>query len=127
MCSTGSQPCSPFDQLHCDEVVPISTVEDDEAIGRGGLKLKKQVHCGISLQSGQSQVAALGPKGDRVGDYEAHAKAGVELAEIDVPVLAHVDILHAVELEALRGKGGKKRCCNVSCTLLVIEIIRCDE
>lgn len=93
---------SPFHQLHRDEVVPVSAVEEEEAVGRRGFELKEQVHGGVGLQGGQAQVAALRLEGHRVGDDEAHAEAGVQLAEVDVPVFAHVDVLHAVELEALR-------------------------
>lgn len=60
------------------------------------------MHSGVGLQRGQAQVAAFGLEGDRVGDDEAHAETSVELAEVDVSVLAHVDVLHAVELEALQ-------------------------
>lgn len=95
---------SPFDQLHGDKVVPISAVEEDEAVGRGGFELEEQVHGGVRLQGGQAQVAAFGLESDGIGDNEAHAEASVELAEIDVAVLAHVDVLHTVELEAL-GRG----------------------
>lgn len=100
--SAPSPAHSPFDQLDGDEVVPVSAVEDDEPVGRRGFELKEEVHCGVGLQRGQAQVAALGLEGHGVGDDEAHAKAGVQLAEVDVAVLAHVDVLHAVELEALR-------------------------
>lgn len=93
--------CSPFHQLHRDEVVAVSAVEEEEAVGRRGFELKEQVHGGVGLQGGQAQVAALRLEGHRVGDDEAHAEVGVQLAEVDVPVLAHVDVLHAVELEAL--------------------------
>lgn len=68
---------TPFDQLYGNEVVAVSAVEDDEPVGRGGFELKEEVHCGIGLQSGQAQVAALGLEGDGVGDDEAHAEAGV--------------------------------------------------
>lgn len=63
------------------------------------------MHRCVGLQSGQAQVAALGLEGHGIGDDEAHAEAGVELAEVDVSVLAHVDVLHAVEFEALGGNG----------------------
>lgn len=96
--------CSPFHQLYCDEVVPVSTVEEQEAVGRRGFELKEEVHGGVGLQSGQAQVAALRLEGYGVGNDEAHAKAGVQLTEVDVPIFAHVDVLHAVELEALRGQ-----------------------
>lgn len=64
---------SPFDQFNSNEVIPVSAVEDDETVGRGGFELKEEVHCGIGLQSGQAQVAALGLEGHRVGDDEAQA------------------------------------------------------
>ena len=102
---------SPFDQLHGDEVIPVSTVKEDEPIGGGGFELKEEVHCGVGLQSGQAQVAALGLEGHGVGNDEAHAEAGIELAEVDVAVLAHVDVLHAVEFKALRGRVDQTRCC----------------
>lgn len=62
------------------------------------------MHGVVGLQRGQAQVAGFALEGHGVGDDVAHAKAGVELAEVDVPVLAHVDVLHAVELETLRGE-----------------------
>lgn len=95
---------SPFDKFYSNKVVPVSAVEDDEPVGRGGFELKEEVHCGIGLQSGQAQVTALSLEGHRIGNDEAHAKAGIELAEVDVPVLAHVDVLHTVELQALWGE-----------------------
>lgn len=60
------------------------------------------MHGGVGLQSGQAQVTALGFEGHWVSNDVAQAEAGVEFAEVDVPVLAHVDVLHAVELKALR-------------------------
>lgn len=94
---------SPFDQLHSNKVIPVTAVEDDETVRGGGFELKEEVHCGIGLQSGQSQVAALSLESHRVCDDEAHAKVRVELAEVNVSILAHVDVLHTIELEALRG------------------------
>jgi len=94
-------PHSPLHHLHGDEVVAVSAVEEDEAVGRGGLELEEQVHGGVGLQRGQAQVAALGPEGHGVGDDDAQAEAGVQLAVVDVSVLAHVDVLHPVELQAL--------------------------
>lgn len=66
------------------------------------------MHCGISLQSGQAQVAALGLEGHWVGGDEPHAKMGVELTEVDVPILAHVYVLHAIKFEALWEELEKK-------------------
>ena len=92
---------SPFDQLNSDKVVSVAAVEQYESVRGGGFKLEEQVHGGVGLQGGQAQVAALGLEGHRVGDDEAHAEAGVELAEVDVAVLTHVNVEHAVELQAL--------------------------
>ena len=100
--SSESASHSPFDQLHSDEVIAVSAVEDDEAVGWCGFELEEQVHGGVGLQGGQAQVAALRLEGDGVGDDEAHAEVGIELAEVDVSVLAHVNVLHAIELQALR-------------------------
>lgn len=71
------------------------------------------MHGGVGLQGGQAQVAALRLEGHGVGDDEAHAKAGVQLTEVDVPVFAHVDVLHAVELEALQGQKTGRACLKV--------------
>lgn len=68
------------------------------------------MHGGVGLQSGQAQVAALRLEGHGVSDDEAHAEASVQLAEVNVPVFAHVDVLHAVELEAL-GEQKTGRAC----------------
>lgn len=106
---------SPFHQLHRDEVVPVSAVEEEEAVGRCGFELKEEVHGGVGLQSGQAQVAALCLKGHGVSNDEAHAEAGVQLAEVDVPIFAHVYVLHAVELEALWGQQtGQVHVCKLS-------------
>ena len=102
--SSSPPPHSPFDQFDSNKVIPVSAVEDDEAVRRGGFELEEKVHCGIGLQSGQSQVTALGLEGHGVSNDKAHAEAGVELAEVDVPILAHVNVLHAIEFEALRGE-----------------------
>lgn len=89
---------SPFNQLHGNKVVPISAVEDDETVRWGGFELKEEVHCGIRLKSGQAQVAALSLESHGVGDDETHAEASVEFAEVNVAILAHINVLHTVEL-----------------------------
>lgn len=63
------------------------------------------MHGRVGLQGGQAQVAALGFEGDRVSNYGADPKAGIELAKIDVTVLAQVDVEHAVKSEEREGKG----------------------
>lgn len=88
---------SPFNHLHSDEVAAVSTVEHYESVRRGGLELEEQVHGGVGLQGGQAQVAALRLEGHRVSDDGAHAKAGVELTEVDVSVLTEIYIQHTVE------------------------------
>lgn len=94
---------SPFHQLHSDEVVPVSRVEDDEAVWRRGLELEEQVHGGVGLQRGQTQVAALGLEGHRVSDDGADAEASVQLTVIDVSVLTQVNVEHAVKPEDATG------------------------
>lgn len=49
----------PFDQLHHNEVAAISRVEQDQAVGTGGLELEEKVHGGVGLQGGEGQVAGL--------------------------------------------------------------------
>lgn len=92
----------PFHQLNSDEIAPIPAVKQNESVRRGGLELKEQVHGRVGLQGGQAQVTALGFEGHGVSDDGAHAEARVELAVIDVAVLAQVDVEHAVKLEALQ-------------------------
>lgn len=81
---------APFYKFHDNEVAPISRVEENQAVGCGGFKLKKEVHGGVGLQRRQSQVAAFCPKRHRVGDDVAHAEAGVKFAVGDVSVFAVV-------------------------------------
>lgn len=100
---------SPFDQFHSDEVVSISTVEDEETIRWCGFELKEQVHCGVRLQSSQAQVTALRLEGYRVSDDEPHAETRVQFTEVDVAVFAHVNVLHAVKLQALWGGWNRYR------------------
>ncbi|TNN54106.1 hypothetical protein EYF80_035665 [Liparis tanakae] len=87
--------------FHDNEVTPVSRVEEHQAVGRGGFKLKEEVHGGVRLQSGQRQVAAFRSKRHRVGDDVAHAEAGVQLAVGDVAVLALVEVGQPVEGQAL--------------------------
>lgn len=96
---------SPFNHLHSDEVAAVSTVEHYESVRRGGLELEEQVHGGVGLQGGQPQIAALGLEGHRVSNDGAHAKAGVELTEVNVSILTHVNVEHTVELQALGVRG----------------------
>lgn len=90
---------SPFHQLHSDEVVPISRVENDEAVWRRGLELEEEVHGGVGLQRGQTQVAALGLEGHRVSDDGSDAEASVQLTVINVSILTQVNVEHAVKPE----------------------------
>lgn len=92
----------PFYQLHHDEVIAVAAVEEDEPIRGGGFKLKEQVHGVVGLQGGQGHVAGARLEGDRVGDDALEADHGVELAVVNVAVLAEVYVGHAVEGEALQ-------------------------
>lgn len=60
------------------------------------------MHGGVGLQGRQAQVTALGFERHGVCDDGTLAEACVELAVIDVAVLAQVDVEHAVKLEALQ-------------------------
>lgn len=92
----------PFNQLHRDEIIPIARVEEYEAVLGGRLELEKQVHGCVGLQRGQAEIAALGLEGHRVGNNGTNPEAGVELAIINVAVLAQVDVEHAVKPEERR-------------------------
>lgn len=93
---------SPFHQFHDNEVTPVSRVEEHQAVGRGGFKLKEEVHGGVRLQSGQRHVAAFRSKRHRIGDDVAHAEASVQLAVGDIAVLALVEVGQPVEGQALK-------------------------
>lgn len=60
------------------------------------------MHGCISLQGGQAQVAALSLECDRVSYDVAEPKACLQLAVVNVAVLAQVDVEHPVEHEALQ-------------------------
>lgn len=93
---------SPFDQFHHDEIVAVAAVEEDEAVGRGGLELHEEVHGVVGLQRGQRDEAGARSESDRVGHDALVADDGVELAVVNVAVLAQVDVGHAVERQALQ-------------------------
>ena len=63
------------------------------------------MHGCVGLQGGQAQIAAFGFEGDRVRDNGTNPKAGIELAIINVAILAQVDVEHAVKSEERRGTG----------------------
>ncbi len=76
--------------------------------------MKEEVHGAVSLECSKTQIASFGLEGNWIGHNGAHAKASIEFTEFDVPVLAHVDIEEAVELQALQvtnevgwSRGGK--------------------
>lgn len=93
---------SPFDQLHHDEVIAVAPVVEDEAVGRRGLELHEEVHGVVGLQRGQRDEAGARAEGDGVGHDALVADDGVELAVVDIAVLAQVDVGHAVERQALQ-------------------------
>lgn len=59
------------------------------------------MHGCISLQGGQAQVAALSLECHRVSYNVAETKACLQLAIVNVTVLAQVDVEHPIEHEAL--------------------------
>lgn len=89
----------PFNQFNSDKIIAISRVEEYKAIWGGCLELEEEVHGCVGLQSGQAQIAALGFEGDGVGDNGTNPKAGIELAIINVTILAQVDVEHTVKSE----------------------------
>lgn len=60
------------------------------------------MHGGVGLQRGQAQVASLGFEGHRVGNDGAHPETCVQLAVVDVAILAQVDVQQAIEPQALQ-------------------------
>lgn len=60
------------------------------------------MHGGVGLESGQAQVAALGLEGDGVSDDVPQSKASLQLAVVDVSVLAQVNVEQPVEHKALQ-------------------------
>lgn len=64
------------------------------------------MHGGVSLQRGQTQIAALGFEGNGVGNDRANPKASIELAVLDISILAQVNVEHAIEsVEGHNRKG----------------------
>lgn len=59
------------------------------------------MHGCVSLQGGQAQVAALSLECDRVSYDVAEPKARLQLAIVNVTVLAEVNVEHPIEHEAL--------------------------
>ena len=103
---------SPFNQLYHYEVSAISSVEENQAVGRRGLELHEEMHGVVGLQRGQRDEAGARAEGHGVGHDALVADHGVELTVVDVAVLAQVDVGHAVQRQALKvadeigGHGG---------------------
>lgn len=93
---------SPFNQLYDYEVVAVSPVVENKAVGRRCLELHEEMHGVVGLQRGQSDEAGARAEGDGVGHYALIADNGIELAVVDVAVLAQVDVGHAVQRQALK-------------------------
>lgn len=92
----------PLHQLHSDEIIAVSRVEEDESVWGGGLELEEEVHGCVGLQGGQAQIAALGLEGDWIGNNGANPEASIELTEINVTVFAQVNVEHAVKPDGRR-------------------------
>lgn len=60
------------------------------------------MHGCVSLQGGQAQVAALSLECHRVSYNVAETEACLQLAVVNVAVLAQVDVEHPIEHEALQ-------------------------
>lgn len=92
---------SPFNQLYHYEVIAISPVVENKAIGGGCLELQEEMHGVVRLQRGQRDEAGARAEGDGVGHDTLIADNSVELAVVDVAVLTQVDVGHAVQRQAL--------------------------
>ena len=65
------------------------------------------MHGCVGLQRRQAKVAALALEGHGVSNDGTHAKASIELTEVNVTVLAQVYVEHTVESSA--GRVGVER------------------
>lgn len=92
---------SPFNQLYHYEVIAISPVVENKAVGGSCLELHEEMHGVVGLQCGQRDEAGARAEGDGVRHNAFVAYNGIELAVVDVAVLAQVDIGHAVQRQAL--------------------------
>lgn len=119
---------SPFDQLYNDEVISIPPVEKNESVRRRRLELNEEVHGVVGLERGQRDKAGAGAERDGVGHDALVTDDGVELAVVDVAVLAQVDVRHAVERQALKvadevgGHGGHEALLRHDSRLHVVEL-----
>ena len=64
--------------------------------------MKEQVHGVVGLQSGQGHVTGARLEGHWVCHYALVANHSIQLAVVNVPVLAQVDVGHAVEGQTLQ-------------------------
>lgn len=93
---------SPFNQLYHYEVIAVSSVEEDKTVWGRRLELHEEMHGVIGLQRGQGDKTRAGSEGDGVGHNALITDNSIELAVVNVAVLAQVNVGHAVQRQALK-------------------------
>lgn len=93
---------SPFNQLYHYEVIAVSPVVENKAIGGCCLELHEEMHGVVGLQRGQCDETGAWAEGHWVSHDALIANNSVELAVVNVAVLAQVDVGHAVQRQALK-------------------------
>lgn len=93
---------SPFNQLYHYEVIAVSPVIENKAVGGRCLELHEEMHGVVGLQGGQRDETGAWAEGDRVGHDALIANNSIELAVVDVAILAQVNVGHAIQRQALK-------------------------
>lgn len=93
---------SPFNQLYHYEVIAVPPVVENKAVGGCCLELHEEMHGVVGLQCGQCDKTGARAEGDGVSHDALIANNSVELAVVNVAVLAQVDVGHAVQRQALK-------------------------
>jgi len=93
---------SPFNQLYNYEVIAVSPVVENKAVRGRCLELHEEMHGVVGLQRGQRDETGARAEGDGVSHDALIANNSIELAVVDVAVLAQVDVGHAIQRQALK-------------------------
>lgn len=119
---------SPFNQLYHNEVIAVSPVVENKAVRGRRLELHEEMHGVVGLQRGQRDEAGARAEGDGVGHDALIADNSIELAVVDVAVLAQVNVGHAVQCQALEvadeigGHGGHEALLRHDARLHIVEL-----
>lgn len=119
---------SPFNQLNHYEVIAISPVVQNKAVRGRRLELHEEMHGVVGLQCGQRDKAGARAEGDGVSHNALIANNSIELAVVDVAILAQVNVGHAVQRQALKvtdeigGHGGHEALLCHNTRLHIVEL-----